>query len=71
MIPTAMNFFLKKCKELKSDEEDMPEWMIDSAIEFAKLHVEAIKSLQKVKYNCGETGYIKEEEWKEIIKNIK
>lgn len=40
-------------------------------IEFAKLHVESIRSLQIAKYYAGETGYIKKEEWDEILNNIK
>lgn len=40
-------------------------------IEFAKFHVLKIKHLQQNKYYSGETGYIKSEEWKDIINNIK
>lgn len=40
-LPTSEKFFLKKAKELDSDPDDMPEWMIDAAIEFAKMHVKA------------------------------
>jgi hypothetical protein len=40
-------------------------------IEFAKLHAEKIKELQMAKYFAGETGYIKKEEWEEILNNIK
>ena len=40
-------------------------------IEFAKLHVEKIQKLQKSKYYAGETGYIKEEEFIEILNDIK
>jgi hypothetical protein len=35
-IPTAEEFFHNKSKELNSDPEDMPEWMIDAAVSFAK-----------------------------------
>jgi hypothetical protein len=42
-----------------------------AAIEFAKLHVEKIKDLQQSKYYAGETGYIKKEEWEELLTNIK
>lgn len=40
-------------------------------IEFAKLHIDYVRSLQKAKWYAGETGYIKREEWEEIIENIK
>ena len=40
-------------------------------IEFAKMHVLKIKHLQQSKYYSGETGYIKSEEWENIINNIK
>jgi len=40
-------------------------------IEFAKLHIEKIKDLQQSKYYAGETGYIKKEEWEELLTNIK
>jgi len=40
-------------------------------IQFAKLHVEKIKDLQQSKYYAGETGYIKKEEWEELLTNIK
>ena len=44
--PTSEEFFLSKSKELISDSEDMPKWMIEAAIEFAKLHVEeAVKEI--------------------------
>ena len=39
--------------------------------EFAKMHVLKIKHLQQSKYYSGETGYIKSEEWENIINNIK
>jgi hypothetical protein len=38
-IPTAEEFFHDKSKELNSDHEDMPEWMIEASKEFAKMHV--------------------------------
>ncbi|HUU86962.1 MAG TPA: hypothetical protein VMX17_04325 [Candidatus Glassbacteria bacterium] len=38
-IPTAKEFFDNKSKELNSDPEDMPEWMIEASIEFAKMHI--------------------------------
>jgi|LakMenE01Jun11ns_1017448.scaffolds.fasta_scaffold9958435_20 hypothetical protein len=40
-------------------------------IEFTKHHVNKIQKLQESKYYAGETGYIKKEEWEEIINNIK
>lgn len=68
-IPTAEEFL--KQFELgntgKIDIEDSKE----AIIEFAKLHVQAIKHLQQCKYYAGETGYIVEAEWENIINNIK
>lgn len=65
MIPTALEFI----QELDNKYHQYPyEFMV---IEFAKLHVEAVRSLQQAKYSAGETGYITREEWEEIIKNIK
>jgi hypothetical protein len=47
-VPTAEDFFLKRSKELHSDPEDMPGWMIEEAKNLAKLHVEAaLKSAAK------------------------
>ena len=43
----------------------------EATIEFAKMHVLKIKHLQQSKYYSGETGYIKSEEWENIINNIK
>ena len=43
----------------------------NAMIEFAKMHVLKIKHLQQSKYYSGETGYIKSEEWENIINNIK
>lgn len=40
-VPKAEDFFKEKSKELKSDPNDMPAWMIDHAAELAKLHVKA------------------------------
>lgn len=40
-IPTAEQFFLQKAKELRSDENDMPRWMIEESKNLIKLHVEA------------------------------
>lgn len=54
-IPTAKEFYKKKSKELNSDPEDMPGWMIDAAREFAALHVDA--ALNNVAQPAGEFGY--------------
>lgn len=43
----------------------------NAMIEFAKLHVKEIQKLQKSKYYAGESGYIKEEEFIEILNDIK
>lgn len=43
----------------------------EGVIEFAKFHVDKIKQLQKTKYILGETGYLTESDWKEIMKEIK
>lgn len=66
--PTAEEF-LKR--------EDLPTDILSgddinyAMIEFAKLHVEKILKLQHLKYYAGETGYIKKEEWEELLTNIK
>ena len=44
---------------------------LEAMIEFAKLHVEEIQKLQKSKYYAGESGYIKKEEFIEILNDIK
>ena len=49
------------------DEGDIERIMI----EFAKLHVKEIQKLQKSKYYAGESGYIKKEEFIEILNDIK
>lgn len=67
-IPTAEEFL--KRENLPTDilsGDDINYAMI----EFAKLHVEKILELQHTKYYAGETGYIKKEEWKELLTNIK
>lgn len=56
--------------ELRGNETE-DELIERSHIEFAKFHVLKIKHLQQNKYYSGETGYIKSEEWKDIINNIK
>ena len=43
----------------------------EAMVEFAKMHLLKIKHLQQSKYYSGETGYIKSEEWENIINNIK
>ena len=43
----------------------------DCMIAFAKMHIEHIQNLQQWKYYAGESGYIKKEEWEEILVNIK
>ena len=84
-LPTAEECLIKENVLLKTIEEsgNFPlnltrDTHIGSAhaikramIEFAKLHVEKIKDLQQSKYYAGETGYIKKEEWEELLTNIK
>jgi hypothetical protein len=55
-------------KPQKKYEDNLLDQML---LEFAKLHVEKIKDLQQSKYYAGETGYIKKEEWEELLTNIK
>ena len=70
MIPTAEEFLLQQdC--LRNVEDYFDDVQPIDLIEFAKLHVQAIKHLQQCKYYAGETGYIVEEEWENIINNIK
>ena len=77
-IPTAREY-LKACVYVAQDmdENDEPDVhdslyeVSEAMIAFAKLHVEAVRKLQESKYYAGETGYIKKEEWEEIINNIK
>lgn len=68
-IPTAEEMLSKKFNEVKGSLSisDMQELMKD----FAKLHIENVKALMEAKYYAGETGYIKKEEWQELIDNIK
>jgi hypothetical protein len=77
-IPTAEEFLKDKLSEIHEEEifEDLLQKMFkidvtEAMIEFAKLHVEKIKDLQQSKYYAGETGYIKKEEWEELLTNIK
>jgi len=69
-IPTAEEFLLLMKDEnftLSKSGLKVSKMMI----EFAKLHIEKIKDLQQSKYYAGETGYIKKEEWEELLTNIK
>ena len=67
-IPTAEEFLKNfNRQEGHTFEQSVPEAMI----EFTKLHVEKILELQHLKYYAGETGYIKKEEWEELLTNIK
>ena len=68
-IPTAEKFLSKNIDYVLGN--DCKEDVKNAMIEFAKLHVEKIKELQMAKYFAGETGYIKKEEWEEILNNIK
>lgn len=51
--------------------EEPTEGIKELLCEFAKLHIEALKHLQQCKYYAGETGYIAEAEWENIINDIK
>lgn len=63
-IPTAKQFFNSKADKLESDRNDIPEWMIDESINFAKLHVTAALKAAEEKVhlssysgeNCGKSG---------------
>jgi len=66
-LPTAEEFLIDKGYSGFAKHTLVKKWMI----EFAKLHVEKIKELQMAKYFAGETGYIKKEEWEEILNDIK
>jgi len=69
-IPTAEEFLLlMKDEDFTLSKSGLK--VSKMMIEFAKLHVEKIKDLQQSKYYAGETGYIKKEEWKELLTNIK
>jgi hypothetical protein len=69
-IPTAEEFLIiKDDKDFRLSMSGLN--VSEMMIEFAKLHVEKIKELQMAKYFAGETGYIKKEEWEEILNNIK
>ena len=62
--------FLRNSSVTSSDRYDFLSKQ-ELMIEFAKMHVLKIKHLQQSKYYSGETGYIKSEEWENIINNIK
>lgn len=66
-MKTAEEFLLQKPFILGMTRADQ----VIAMIEFAKMHVLKIKHLQQSKYYSGETGYIKSEEWENIINNIK
>lgn len=66
-IPTAEEF----CNTFKPTCKTWQENFHQTMIEFTKLHVEKILELQHLKYYAGETGYIKKEEWEELLTNIK
>jgi len=69
-IPTAEEFLLL----MKDEDFTLFKSVLKVSkmmIEFAKLHIEKIKELQQSKYYAGETGYIKKEEWEELLTNIK
>jgi hypothetical protein len=69
-IPTAEEFLLlMKDEDFTLSKSGLK--VSKMMIEFAKLHVEKIKDLQQSKYYSGETGYIKKEEWEELLTNIK
>lgn len=66
----ASEEFLRNSSVTSSDRYDFLSKQ-ELMIEFAKMHVLKIKHLQQSKYYSGETGYIKSEEWENIINNIK
>lgn len=66
-IPTAEVFLHHDGFDMIFDGDKITEKMI----EFAKLHVDNIRAIQQSKYFAGETGYITNEEWINILENIK
>ena len=69
---TAEEFLIEKEYPLYNESGGLGMYYVKEAmIEFAKMHVLKIKHLQQSKYYSGETGYIKSEEWENIINNIK
>lgn len=76
MIPTAADFLHNQDLKIPHNRDRSgiayPDWHCEERmIEFAKLHIEYIRSLQMAKYNAGQSGYIIRKEWEEIIENIK
>lgn len=71
-MKTAEEFLIEKEYPLYNESGGLGMYYVKEAmIEFAKMHVLKIKHLQQSKYYSGETGYIKSEEWENIINNIK
>ena len=71
-MKTATEFLIEKEYPLYNESGGLGMYYVREAmIEFAKMHVLKIKHLQQSKYYSGETGYIKSEEWENIINNIK
>jgi hypothetical protein len=71
-MKTAEEFLIEKEYPLYNESGGLGMYYVREAmIEFAKMHVLKIKHLQQSKYYSGETGYIKSEEWENIINNIK
>ena len=71
-MKTSEEFLNKKKYPSFNENGDLGLYYVKEAmIEFAKMHVLKIKHLQQSKYYSGETGYIKSEEWENIINNIK
>lgn len=71
-MKTAEEFLIEKEYPLYNEFGGLGMYYVKEAmIEFAKMHVLKIKHLQQSKYYSGETGYIKSEEWENIINNIK
>lgn len=71
-IPTAEEYIFDYSQNDVIDnlDKDSKEIITLKMIEFAKLHIIKVKHLQQTKYSSGETGYIKSEEWEEIINQI-
>ncbi len=65
-IPTAEEFYQQAINN-KTIGDDITDLMNA----YAKMHVEKVRDLQQAKYYAGETGYIKKDEWEELLTNIK
>ncbi len=65
-IPTAEEFYQQAIND-KTIGDDI----IDLMNAYAKMYVEKVRDLQQAKYYAGETGYIKKDEWEELLTNIK